>query len=97
MGILFLRPGQALIRHEHGAIDCYGQAAMPASQHQYTEHELASCVPGAAKAVGVPRHSRADANRAVSGNHLEDNVEGGEYDRVACELALFDRLDHEDR
>lgn len=70
---------------------------MTTAKHHHTQDELTRRVPGAGEAVRVPGHARADADGAVRGDHLEDDVEGREDDRVAGELALFDRLDHEDR
>ncbi len=47
-------------------------------------------MPGPAETVAIPGDADGDADAAISGHALEDDVEDGEVDGVALELGGFD-------
>ncbi len=53
-------------------------------------------MPRTTKAVAIPGQADADADAAVGGHALEDDVENRKVERVAEELGCFDEGDEED-
>lgn len=70
---------------------------MATPDHDGTEDQFAEDMPGAREGIRGPGHTSGDADAAVGGDGLEDDVEGAEDDGVAFELAGLGDGDEEDR
>lgn len=80
---------------QNSTINGDGQAAVPALQHDGAQDQLAQDAPAAAEGVGDVRQTDADADAAVGGDDLEDNVEDAVVDRVTVEGARLADGDEE--
>ena len=87
---------QILARQQHRLINCNRQSPVPASNHDCTQDQLAKLMPRAAEAIFLIRQADADADTAVPGHDLEDDVEDAEHGRVGLELRALDHHDQED-
>ena len=94
--IFILRHMLILIRQQHSLINCNRQSPVPASNHDCTQDQLAKLMPRAAEAIFLIRQADADADTAVPGHDLEDDVEDAEHGRVGLELRALDHHDQED-
>ena len=82
-------------RQQHRAIDGHRQAAMTPADHDSTQDQLAQRVPTAAEAVGGVGQANADADAAVGGDDLEDDVEDRVGHGVSLKLARLNDVDEE--
>lgn len=70
---------------------------MSAPQHNGAEDQLAGYVPAARERVGLIGQACADADAAVAGDDLEDDVEHRVRHGVAVEVGHLDAGNEEDR
>lgn len=68
---------------------------MPPADHDRTQDKLAHNMPPTAEAVILVWQPHTDADAAVGGNNLENNVEDRVRDWVAVKLARFS--DHNEK
>lgn len=70
---------------------------MPPADHDRAQDKLAHNMPPAAEAVGLVWQPNTDADAAVAGDDLENNVEDRVRDWIAVELASFSDHNEEHR
>jgi hypothetical protein len=61
-------------------------------QHNHAQDEFRSRVEATAEAVGLVGQSDADAHTSVRGNHLEHNVEDGDWDNYLVNTSFNTNL-----
>lgn len=88
---------QLLARQQDAAVDGERQAAVPAAQHHAQHDDLATGLEGAAQAVLVVGHARAEPDGAVRAGDLEEDVEDVEAGLGVDQLGALDDADQEPR